>query len=448
MSTLRLANILFNVFLYFLVAPVIAALGCVIFKLPFTWKRALIIACIGAFTRFISRTFFPDVALVYIIAILSAFLHCFFAFQLRKWKLVVGGFILFALTFSTDLITQGLLALTVDLQAMAIVEPTSSIVSLRTEYFPMVALATLCAFLLLLGLVWLLCFSFRWLSQRNAWGRIRRFRPIILTVLLLALFIFALGDTEKQLTLLDPELSLRAVCEYSLLPAALIILAFYIAQDLRAMSLSRQNVTLKQQQQMYDILLADTRLFRHNIANMLFGFEGAVLTGDTASIQAYYAELAQKCAVINNENAVALSRIPNAPVSAFLLNKIATASSRSIPFYLNACENLRWKALRDSDMCEVLGVLIDNALDAAQGAKTPYVAVEIQNIRGAMEITIRNTYAADSDLSFLSSEAKSNKQGHEGLGLSSVKRLLSSNHRVIMNQIQRGRYIETSLLFE
>ena len=56
-----------------------------------------------------------------------------------------------------------------------------------------------------------------------------------------------------------------------------------------------------------------------------YGFQGVVLSHDTSAIENYYAYPRDTCALINNENAAALSRLPSIAVTTLLLNKIQDA---------------------------------------------------------------------------------------------------------------------------
>ena len=62
---------------------------------------------------------------------------------------------------------------------------------------------------------------------------------------------------------------------------------------------------------------------------MIYGLEGVILTGDVAQIEDYYSEMAKRCALINNENAVALNRLNDAALTALILRKLGDARERA-----------------------------------------------------------------------------------------------------------------------
>lgn len=221
----------------------------------------------------------------------------------------------------------------------------------------------------------------------------------------------------------------------------------YFVQDVRYLQQLRRNETLEQQQAMNASLLTSLRSFRHNTVNMLYGFEGAILSGDTGTIRQYYREMTEKCALVNNENIVALERIANPAVSALLLRSVEHARQESLPMNLYVQGGLRFsRTMPDSDLCEVLGVLLDNAIEAAVQAKVRYVSVELRNIDDALEIIVKNTYAGQVTEAQLLHPKSTTKPGHSGHGLCSVYDILSRNKDAFINWQVGSQYVSAQLL--
>lgn len=268
----------------------------------------------------------------------------------------------------------------------------------------------------------------------------------------LALLLLALGTiaiTLRRVAQLNPAQQLMEINFCYLAIAFLLVLSStYISQDLKYLQIARSNEKLLRQQRIYDTLLTETRAFRHNIANMLYGLEGVLMHGDVERIRAYYAQMRNQCARINNENITALERIPSPAVSALLLQKLQRAKELDVLIYLNVEQDMTWRGIRDADMCQLLGILTDNAIEAAQRAPAKFVQATFGKTGDAMEVIIRNTYDTQGvDMGFLLGEPASAREGHEGLGLKSAREIIARQRRVVMNQFPRGRYIETLLLF-
>lgn len=226
----------------------------------------------------------------------------------------------------------------------------------------------------------------------------------------------------------------------------LVIGATYVMQDIRTYKQVEENKTLQYQQDLQNALLQDTRVFRHNISNLLYGFQGTLLSGDLDAIKAYYENMTTACQMINNENVNALRQVPSAAVSALLLHKAHDASEEKLPMFFTVEENIRWFGLKDEEMVQVLGILLDNAMEAARESVAPHVSFEARNVEDALSITIRNTCTGD-EMPVFTDHMESSKTGHEGLGLKSLRKIIKKHNNILFNLYTRGRYVEASLLF-
>lgn len=223
------------------------------------------------------------------------------------------------------------------------------------------------------------------------------------------------------------------------------LLLFYLWQSIQQYRLYVNNQSLQTRNDAYQRVLTSMREFRHNVSNMIYGFEGVIMTGDVESIQKYYKELARKCLLTNNENVVALNNIRDGALVSLLLRKMDRSTEEEIPLYLNVEPGFTFGSLPSVHLVEVLGNLLDNAIEAASTSEAPRVNVWMSKTQKYSEIIISNTYSEQSNLSFLTGDAVSSKPEHEATGLSSARRILAKYPEVNFNQYVQGRYIETSL---
>ena len=283
--------------------------------------------------------------------------------------------------------------------------------------------------------------------MRSAWIYLFRFGLVITVLITFSVLygqhfdmtVFVDSDNRSPLQRL-----LRSLPLYLTYGLAVALLIVYGWQDIQQYRLHRRNRSLLDQNEAYRRVIDSTREFRHNIANMIYGLEGILLTRDLDKIEAYYAEMARRCALINNENAVALNRLSDPALTALLLRKLDASEQKKIPFYINVDSGFSFDSLPSHCLCEVMGNLLDNALEAAEKSEAPRVDLSLRRTDEYSEILLSNTHSAQADLSFLTGAARSSKPGHQATGLASVHRLLA-RHSACFNQYERGRYIETSL---
>lgn len=294
----------------------------------------------------------------------------------------------------------------------------------------------------------------RALSGKSLRSKLKRRLVIIYTRMFLLL---ALGITmiilmtsifsEAMRNGMYTDMVMAYVLKIAVTCVFLLICLSYLLQDRRYLQQLSRNETLEQQQLINASLLSNLRSFRHNMVNMLYGFEGAILSGDTENIKSYYREMTEKCALVNNENIVALERVINPSVSALLLQAIEHARQENLPINLYVQNGLRFsRALADSDLCQVIGVLLDNALEAAVQADVRYVSVEMRNIADSLEMIVKNTYAGEITEAQLMGSAVSTKPNHSGDGLRSVHEILARNKKAFINMQVSGQYVSAQLI--
>ena len=281
-----------------------------------------------------------------------------------------------------------------------------------------------------------------WLYTRS----ITRLVLLIITALgMLALPYTLFGEESLMKFLFENKTNyiILTVCSAILMSVAL----SYMLQDIRyIIQLQRLN-TLEQQQAISNSLLQNLRFFRHNMVNMLYGLEGVLINGDKETVIDYYQQMREKCALVNNENVVALERITNPSVSGLLLHVVDHARQLNLPINLYVQEKVLFPhSLKDTDLCQVLGVLLDNAIEAADKAEERHVTVELRNVDDSLEIIVKNTYAGEISPEKLTMGGASTKEGHEGQGLRSCYHILSRRRGAFLNFWVTGQYVQAQLL--
>lgn len=366
--------------------------------------------------------------------ILVELLCCAVAYRFRGSQLVLKTFLTLLCSFGGDIIAGVTMLSILDSQAIAdartMVGPVSILLQVVTGG-SMVVLA-----LIYRGVSALL--------RRRMMRQVRigyLLRPLAMLAIVGALFARAM----MNLTSGDQVARLKQVLpDFLIISVLLGVGVTYVVQDIRFYRQAKEHQQLLHEQSLQSLLLQDTRIFRHNISNMLYGMQGTLLSGDVSAISAYYHQMVAECQMINNENVVALKRLPSLAVSSLLLNKMQQANAQKIPFFITVAEDIAWHGLRDSEMTQILGVLLDNALEAAAESHAPHVAFEASNVDGALTLIIRNSYRTG-DPPVFEQPLASSKPGHDGLGLHSLNRLLSRKPDVLFNIYTVGRYVEASL---
>lgn len=267
----------------------------------------------------------------------------------------------------------------------------------------------------------------------------------VLRIVLLLLVITGFGCAFPALY--HYQVSFRSYSELTMMffafPALIALSATYLLQDIRYVLLYHQNRELKQQQDMQNALLHRSRMFHHNLANILTGLQGTIHRRDFDAIDEYCLDIVKRCQMINNENVQALRQIPRPAVSLLIQQKILDANEAGVPFYVHIDDDLNWRGWRDADMCQLLGVLLDNAREAAMTSDAPYISLELHNLRAGMELVVRNTWGEKQE----KPQPTVDTAPSRGLGLPSVQALLKRYPRTTFSLYHRERYVEAHMIF-
>lgn len=389
----------------------------------------MLIQCLWAGTVLLFMDSDSPVKMVVIILVILA--SYAFAYGMRGSELVLKTFTALMCTFGGDILAGMYMLSAYDSETILAARTMSEPITIQMQLITggsMILLA-LCA----------RCLANLRRMRQSGVGYL--LRPLLLLLIVGGLFARAMvnlsgGDQTERLQ--------QALPDFIFIILLLAVGITYIRQDVRFFQQAQENQQLLHQQSLQSLLLEDTRIFRHNAANMIYGLQGTLLSGDAEAVSTYYRQMVEQCQLINNENVVALRRIPSLPVTTLLVNKLSLASQQRIPFIVTVSEDVKWRTLRESDLTQMLGVMLDNALEAAAGSAAPYVAFEACNVDGALSLTVRNT-CPPGEMPVFGEDIPSTKPGHSGLGLKSLRRMAARHRNVLFNIYPVGRYVEASL---
>lgn len=138
-----------------------------------------------------------------------------------------------------------------------------------------------------------------------------------------------------------------------------------------------------------------------------------------------------------------LKNVKNDYVKSLLISKLYTASQKYIHCTFE-CPNVIQNIPMDIfDFVRVLGILIDNALEAAEESEQKELAIAIYQDKEQMEISIINSCnQAKESISQLKQKGVTTKKGHSGLGLSNIEEINRKNENMFVNyQMEAEQFI-------
>lgn len=142
--------------------------------------------------------------------------------------------------------------------------------------------------------------------------------------------------------------------------------------------------------------------------------------------------------------------LPSNGLKGFFYYKFIEAEKRGIKVSLNISKLVENSYLGDmktkdfKDLTRIIGVYLDNAIEAASTSKDKKLGIEIYEIKGIIQIIISNTYDNAIEKDKVGNERYSTKGKNRGHGLLLVKRILNENNRITSEtKITDSLYIQT-----
>lgn len=205
---------------------------------------------------------------------------------------------------------------------------------------------------------------------------------------------------------------------------------------IKTMNLKKAEEALEQEKQYnktLQILHDNIRAFKHDFANIISGIGGYVETNDLEGLKKYYKQLLQDCNQVNNLESLNPNSINSPAVYSVLANKYYKADNLGIKISLDSFIDFNNLYMGIYEFTRILGILMDNAIEATSECDNKYIHVEIRNdfSRNRQLLIIENTYKnIDVDIEKIYEKGYSTKPHNTGLGLWEVENILKKHKNI------------------
>ena len=198
-------------------------------------------------------------------------------------------------------------------------------------------------------------------------------------------------------------------------------------------STTRELEQSRQYNKTLEILHDNIRGFKHDFSNIMTTIGGYVQTGDLEKLRNYYNGLQADCNKINNLNILSPSVINEPAIYSLLTNKYHLAESKGITVNLEIFIDLRELRMKVYEFTRILGILMDNAIEAAKECNKKIINVAIRKDFHSERqlLIIENTYMnKDIDTEKIYEKGYSTKEHNTGIGLWEVREILKKNENL------------------
>ncbi len=238
------------------------------------------------------------------------------------------------------------------------------------------------------------------------------------------------------------ELSARYIISILLMGLFLVLLAVYIKERNYNKQINTEYQMLWDHVEVYENAIENDRLTYHELKNTLESLRN--LTTNNKMIQRID-EILKDVNVVDDKWIEELKNLPKGAIKALLYYKMSVARNKNIHIVIDVSPKVRRKIvpLKDSkDLCHLLGIYIDNAIESAAISVKREVAIEIYILKGDITFTISNTFDKMIDLENINKRGYSTKGKGRGNGLSHAMRIINKKENYsFQNQVKDDYYI-------
>lgn len=196
------------------------------------------------------------------------------------------------------------------------------------------------------------------------------------------------------------------------------------------------------------ILHDNVRAFKHDFSNIVQAIGGYIGTNDMEGLKTYYSQLLDDCQKVNNLYTLSPDVINNPAIYSLLTSKYHKADELGIKINLEVFLNLNELNMKIYEFTRALGILMDNAIEAASECDEKIINVEIRKDFKVNRqlLIIENTYKEkDVDLDKIYEKGYSSKPNNTGLGLWEVRQIMKKNNNLNLYTTKNDKFFNQQL---
>ena len=195
-----------------------------------------------------------------------------------------------------------------------------------------------------------------------------------------------------------------------------------------------------------DVVTLELKQFRHDHRNLLVGFKAYIENDDISGLRRYFDEymlgfmpLAKAADAIFNK----LGNISSPAVRGLLQAKSIQAQSLGVSVWVEVVEAPFIKDVNLLDACRIIGVFMDNAIEACQGIDKSEVRILVAPNENGTYFVFENTCINPPSVMEINKKGFSTKGKGRGFGLRNVADILSKNGDILKKTtIKPGLFIQ------
>lgn len=238
--------------------------------------------------------------------------------------------------------------------------------------------------------------------------------------------------------------SILFLAYFMLLMIIMYILIKNIAKEMEYKNKQAQLQNLQDYVGKLESLYTDMRGFRHDYINILSSMIGYIENKDIDSLEKYFNEKIAplgKGMESNNFKIGLLKNIKIPEIKGILSSKLIRAQELSIDVFIDVAEEIEKIDMDIIDLSRITGILLDNAIEAAEKSDKPSIKVAFINKKKSVFIIIINSIDEEVPIYKIYQKGFSTKGENRGLGLYNLKEITGKYKNVSIDTlIENGEF--------
>lgn len=193
-----------------------------------------------------------------------------------------------------------------------------------------------------------------------------------------------------------------------------------------------------------EIMYNSLRSFKHDYINILLSVSGYIENGNTVELKEFFENKILPTKDLIDQSDYKLNQLSNIgmlEIKSLLSVKMIYAYECGIDVTIDIPDRVEHFDMDTIDLVRILGIFLDNAIEAALEAEQPRIGLNIIQNNTSVAIIISNRFQ-DNSLEFHKIKLKgfSTKSGHQGIGLSNAQKIINSYDNVLLETRIQGDY--------
>lgn len=402
-----------------------ALLGILLFtallKIPYSRKQLIYCTILLAITSSVIKSLVSSPTSIIVNMLVYAFC-IYFVFKTSLFQTFLCDIIPYCCTLILEILFEKFFYIFTHL-------PATSLLNIPFYRFTIAILIYICMYLLY-RFIKQTNFTLNILTEMNKENRNLIIKNVILGLLVIFCQFYLLNYYSDNFPLITCLINILCLLAYFVISFVSFINISKL--ETTSMSLEESQLSYKTLELLYD----NMRTFKHDFGNILDSFASYIACNDMEGLKKYYNELSIDFSHINNLSSLNPKIIKNHSIYILLANKYHKADEKGIKIDLKVLFDLNTLQISMYEFTRILGILLDNAIEAASECSEKFINVIFQkdSHNPIQYIIISNTYANKNiNIEKIFEKNFSTKVGNTGLGLWEIKQILKKNNRLNLN---------------